>query len=260
MLARTRGAEYSPLMKLVTVTLLACLLPVTAARAETGNEVLGLVDQAINSFTDGTFESKLKIYEPNGTARELAFTTYQKVPGKRLVRFSGPGEVKGMGVLVEDKDTMYVYLPGFQKVRRVGTHVKNQTFMGSDFSYEDMSNTRYGAIYDAKLVSQDDKQWEIELAVKPGVEIEYPRVKMWVLKQAHQPSKILFQDASGKTLKTQEFLDYKQDGANHWGPSRLVVTDHRRNNHKSEIVFTGVKLNTGLKDDLFTQRSLLRGQ
>jgi outer membrane lipoprotein-sorting protein len=165
-----------------------------------------------------------------------------------------------MGVLVEDKDTMYVYLPGFQKVRRVGTHVKNQTFMGSDFSYEDMSITRYGAVYDAKLIGQDDKQWEIELAVKPGVEIEYPRVKMWVLKKEHQPSKIEFQDASGKTLKTEEFKDYKTDGANHYGPSSLTVTDHRRNNHKSEIIFTGVKLNTGLKDDLFTQRSLQRGQ
>jgi outer membrane lipoprotein-sorting protein len=247
-------------MKLVTVTLLAGLLPVTAARAETGTDVLGFVDQAMNSFSDGTFESKLLIREPNGTARELVFTTYQKVPDKRLVRFSSPGDVKGMGVLVENKDTMYVFLPGFQKVRRVGTHVKNQTFMGSDFSYEDMSNTRYGVTYDSKLVKEDDKQWEIDLTVKPGQEIEYPRVKMWVDKKAHQPTKVDYMDASGKVLKTTEYLEYKSDGANHFGPSRVVVTDHRRNEHKSEIVFTGVKLNTGLKDDLFTQRSLIRGQ
>jgi outer membrane lipoprotein-sorting protein len=248
-------------MKLVTVSLPACLLLVTAAaRAETGGDVLTQVDNAMNSFSDGTFESKLLIREPNGQARELVFTTYQKVPDKRLVRFSSPGDVKGMGVLVENKDTMYVYLPGFQKVRRVGTHVKNQTFMGSDFSYEDMSNIRYGTTYDAKLAKEDDKQWELELTIKPGAESEYPRVKMTVDKKAHQPTRIDFMDASGKVLKTEEFIDYHVDGANHYGPSRLVVTDHRRNEHKSEIVFTGVKLNTGLKDDLFTQRSLIRGQ
>src|SRR5262245_53271428 len=91
------------------------------AAADPGSDVLGKVDAAMNSFSDGTFESKLLIKEPNGQAREYAFVTYQKVPDKRLVRFSAPGDVKGMGVLVENKDVMYVFLPGFQKVRRVGT-------------------------------------------------------------------------------------------------------------------------------------------
>ncbi|MGH8324495.1 MAG: outer membrane lipoprotein-sorting protein, partial [Steroidobacteraceae bacterium] len=138
-------------MKLVAVVVVGAALAAAPARAQSGPEILQKVDQAMNSFTDGTFESKLLIREPNGQARELTFTTYQKVPDKRLVRFSSPGDVKGMGVLVENKDTMYVFLPGFQKVRRVGTHVKNQTFMGSDFSFEDMSQTRYSPTYDAKL-------------------------------------------------------------------------------------------------------------
>src|SRR5262245_1717126 len=165
-------------MKLVLVSI--CILVAAPAFAETGPEVLAKVDQAMNSFSDGTFESRLLIKDPSGQAREIGFTTYQKVPDKRLVRFSSPGDLKGMGVLVENKDTMYVYLPGFQKVRRVGTHVKNQTFMGSDFSFEDMSLSRYSPSYDAKLIKADDKSWEIDLAVKPGQEVEYPRVHMWV--------------------------------------------------------------------------------
>src|SRR3954465_14248343 len=131
------------------------LIASAPALAQSGPEVLQKVDHAMNSFADGTFESKLLIHGSNGQARELSFTTYQKVPDKRLVRFSAPGDLKGMGVLVENKDTMYVFLPGFQKVRRVGTHVKAQTFMGSDFSYEDMSLSRYSPTYDAKLVKED---------------------------------------------------------------------------------------------------------
>jgi outer membrane lipoprotein-sorting protein len=243
-------------MKLVLVAMLMVALP---AYAETGPEVLQKVDAAMNNFSDGQFESKLLIREPNGQAREIGFTTYQKVPDKRLVRFNSPGDLKGMGVLVENKDTMYVYLPGFQKVRRVGTHVKNQTFMGSDFSYEDMSQTRYGHTYEAKLVKSDDKSWELELNVKAGQDIEYPKVRMFVDKKAEQPTKIEFMDSGGKVLKTEEYFDYHIDDAKHYGPSRIMVTDWRRNGHKSEIVFLGVKLNQGLKDDLFTQRSLIRG-
>lgn len=238
----------------------AFLTATPALAAETGPSVLAKVDQAMNSFTDGTFESKLRVKEPNGQAREYDFTTYQKVPDKRLVRFSAPGDVKGMGVLMEKKDVMYVFLPGFQKIRRVGTHVKNQTFMGSDFSYEDMSNTRWSPNYDAKLVKEDAKTWELMLTVKKGAEQEFPRVHMWVDKQACQPTKLDFMDGAGKVLKTEEYVDYHIDGPNHWGPAKVVVTDHRRNDHQSEIVFSSVKLNSGLKDELFSQRSLIRGR
>src|SRR6266568_223389 len=238
-------------MKLVLVV--SGILVAGPAFAETGPEVLAKVDQAMNSFSDGTFESKLLIREPNGQAREIGFTTYQKVPDKRLVRFSSPGDLKGMGVLIENKDTMYVYLPGFQKVRRVGTHVKNQTFMGSDFSFEDMSLSRYSPTYDAKLIKADDKSWELELNVRPGQESAYPKVHMWIDKKSNQPTKIDFSDADGKVLKTNEYVGYHIDGENHYGPEKVMVTDHRRNDHKSEIVFTSVKLNSGLTDDLFTQ-------
>ena len=235
------------------------LLTAGTAWADAGADVLAKVDNAMNNFTDGEFESKLFIREPNGSAREIDFTTFQKVPDKRLVRFSAPGDLKGMGVLVENKDVMYVFLPGFQKVRRVGTHVKAQTFMGSDFSYEDMSLSRYSPTYDAKLVKEDANSWELQLNVKAGQEIEYPRVYMWVDKKSNQPTKIDFMDGSGKVLKTSEYVDYHIDDGNHYGPTKVVVTDHRRNDHKSEIVFTHVKLNQGLKDDFFTQRTLIRG-
>jgi outer membrane lipoprotein-sorting protein len=226
----------------------------------TGAELLAKVDTAMNNFTDGQFDSKLLVKEPNGQAREFLFTTYQKVPEKRLVRFSSPGDVKGMGVLVENRETMYVFLPGFQKIRRVGTHVKNQTFMGSDFAYEDMSLTSYSPTYDAKLVGQDAKSYELELAVKPKAEAEFPRIHLTVDKTSMQPTKIECLDANGKKLKTQERIGYTLDPTGvHYNPARIVVVDHRRNDHTSEIIFLGTKLNQGLKDDLFTQRSLIRG-
>src|SRR4051812_31574984 len=109
------------------------LVPTVALADPKGQEVLGKVDKMMNNFSDGVFESKLLVKTPDGSNREYGFTTFQKSPDKRLVRFTSPGDVKGMGVLIESAETMYVFLPGFQRVRRMGTHIKNQTFMGSDF-------------------------------------------------------------------------------------------------------------------------------
>jgi outer membrane lipoprotein-sorting protein len=240
--------------------LLSSFVPSLAQAADpTGPEILLKVDKALNAFTDGTWESKLLVKTPDGQSREFGFVTYQKNPDKRLVRFTSPGDVKGMGVLVENRETMYVFLPGFQRVRRMGTHIKNQTFMGSDFSFEDMSQTTFGAIYEAKLVGQDDASYQLELSQKPGMDLEFPKVKISISKTTYAPLKMEYFDLAGKKLKTQIREDYKKDSGEHWNPGRIVITDHRRNDHTSEIQFTSTKLNTGLSDDLFTQRSLIRG-
>lgn len=236
------------------------LLCATAHADPSAADLLAKVDQALNAFHDAVFESKLVMQQPNGESREYVFTTYQKEPHKRLVRFSAPGDVKGMGVLIENQDTMYVYLPGFQRVRRMGTHIKNQSFMGSDFSFTDMAEIAYGDVYTAKLVGSDDKSWILQLDAKPGQDLEFPRIKLWADKTMFQPTRLDYFDAAGKNLKTQLRLDYHKDSPRHFQPGKIEIIDHRRNDHTSSIVFTASKIDSGLSDDLFSVRSLVRGR
>jgi outer membrane lipoprotein-sorting protein len=268
-LTRAAGAATMRHMKTAAFAmLLLAAAPPTLARAAnepSGAEILRKVDDALNAFKDGIFEAKLLVREPNGQAREFAFTTFQKSDpskpseSKRLVRFTSPGDVKGMGVLVANSEIMYVFLPGFQKVRRVGTHVKNQTFMGSDFSFEDMSQLAFSELYDAKVVGKDDAQWILELTQKAGRDLEFPRLKIYADAKIFQPLRVEYQDAAGKTLKEQFRDQYKQDSPIHWQPMRVRVIDHRRNDHQSEIDFLSTKIDVGLGDDVFSVRSLSRG-
>src|SRR5438034_8947398 len=67
-------------------------------------EVLKLTDKAHGDFTDLTTDSKLIIREPGQSAgREYQFLTISRGNEKRLVRFLAPGDVKGMGMLVEGR-------------------------------------------------------------------------------------------------------------------------------------------------------------
>jgi outer membrane lipoprotein-sorting protein len=237
----------------------ALLLPAAPARAETAEEILSKADDALNRFTDAVWESKLIIREPGGRSREFDFTTYQKLPDKRLAKFNAPGEVKGMGVLVLSQSTLYVFLPGFQRVRRLGSHVKNQTFMGSDFSFEDVGQLRLGTTYSAQLAGADDAHHILDLSLKPGQDTEFPRVKLWVDKKSYVMTRFEYYDKAGTKQKTQIRTDFKSYGA-YSGPGKVTMIDHRRNDHTSEIVFLTTKLNSGLSDDVFTVRALSRGQ
>lgn len=247
-------------MRIPSIALTAVFLTVGASTAladDKGTDVLKKVDGALNSFKDGYFESKLIVRNSGGT-KEYDFTTSQKTPDKRLVLFTAPGDVKGMGILVQGKE-VHVYLPGFQKVRRMGTHVKNQTFMGSNFGFDDFSQIAYADSFDAKVVSEDDKTWTIEMAAKKGIDVEFPKMIMNVDKTTNHPLKVEYYDGAGKKLKTQIRSDYKKDAPNHWQPFKITMIDHRRNDNASDIVFSNTKIDSGLQDDIFTVRSLARG-
>ena len=92
-------------------------------------------------------------YEAGATkGREYQFSQTTKGQ-KRIVRFNAPGDIKGMGFLAEGRDTMYVYPPDMKKIRRMGTHIKAQSVLGSDLTNDDMSEgSGLSSLYKPTLV------------------------------------------------------------------------------------------------------------
>src|SRR5438105_5036688 len=172
--------------------------PIARGGEPTAAEILQLTDKAHGDFVDLTTDSKLIVREPGQAAgREYQFLTISRGNEKRLVRFLAPGDVKGMGMLIENRDTMYAFLPGFQRVRRLGTHVKNQSFMGSDASFEDMAEGAFTGFYEPRLVGTEGNEWILELTLLPGKEAEFPKRKVWIDKTIHQITRLEDYDAKG---------------------------------------------------------------
>lgn len=223
-----------------------------------GNQLLDKADSALDSFADATFESTLIIRRGSG-AREYRFTTFQRGE-RRLVRFTAPGEVKKMGVLVEDRETMYVFLPGFDKVRRMGTHVRSQSFMGSDFSLAEVAQSRLAPLYQARRLGDDAGALRLELTARAGKSPEFPRLELWLDRASLRPTRLECFDAAGARLKTELRSDEKRAGPAALEAGRVTVTDHRHEGRTSEIEYKMTARNQGLPDELFSLRSLARGQ
>jgi outer membrane lipoprotein-sorting protein len=239
------------------------LLAVAAGRASAQNaeEIVKKADIAYGNFADMTVSIEMQIFEPGANSgRKFVFSTFLKGP-KRLVRFTSPEDVKGMGMLLEDRETMYVYLPGFQRVRKMNAHTKGQTFMGSDFGYEDMAESTYTGYWTPKLVGTDGNQWLIDLTPAPGKVAEFPRLRVWFDKVRYLATKIEFYDEKNVKARTEIRADFKRDEGpiEHWSPYTITITDHRRNDHHTTMKFLQSKVNTGLPDELFNQRGLMRG-
>lgn len=221
------------------------------------DEMLQHADVQNNPFRDATLQFTMRIKEPT-SAREVGFILLQKGTQKRLVRFISPNDIKGMAFLVESADIMHALLPAFgNRVRRLGTHVRAQSFMGSDMTYEDFSVTELAPFYNAKLVGLEDGSTILELNQKAGVQHVFPRLKLRLNQRNNTVSKIEYYDVNGSKLRTQIRSDFKQDSATQYLlPQRIVFIDHSRNNHETELILTKSQFNTGLSDELFTTGAL----
>ena len=83
---------------------------------------------------------------------------------KQIIWFMEPKDDRGIAFLKIEHDNrddeMRMWLPAFKKVRRISSKKKSDSFMGSDLSFEDLSNRRlnnndYKRMEDAKWLGID---------------------------------------------------------------------------------------------------------
>jgi len=233
-------------------------LALAAAHAGSGDEILARMDEAMTRGTDYAFEYTAVTEEPGKSPRTMEFDL-ELQGDKRLVGFTAPGDVKGTRVLVLERNQMYVYVPAYRKVRRVASHVTEQGFMGTAFSYEDISTARYAPVFEAELTSETHALWHLELTPREGVDTPYSRLEVDVDKTLVLPVAARLYGATGEHVKTLTSTDLKchEDVC---APMTMKMVDHSRGDASTTISVKSWTVNTGLPDSRFTVRELQRGE
>ena len=228
------------------------------ASAGTGDEHLSQVDARANAPSDTWFEFKAVTQEPGKAAREMAFEV-QNMGTKRLVNFSAPSDMKGTRVLVLSRKQMWVYLPAYKKVRRVASHVKQQGFMGTMYSDEDMSTSHYAKAYEADTVSEDSDTITLKLSPRDKSGSGYGWLEMVVRRDIMLPSEIRFFNGDGRHVKTEKRPEYNCDG-DVCTPKMMKMVDHTRGDAWTSLSAEARKVNQGISESVFSVRNLERGR
>jgi hypothetical protein len=184
-----------------------------------------LADKAREAIESSNFEmtSTLRILDDKGRERVrkmwMATRNFGGVT-KSMIRFREPAEVSGMAMLVFDyvdkPDDMWIYLPALRKERRIVADEKAKSFMGSEFSNNDLSvpeteRFTYNLLEDeqsgnrkchkVEAICQDDQAQK---------EYGYSSKVMWIDALSFLTLKIEFFDGRGQLSKIQHFNGYKK--------------------------------------------------
>ena len=220
---------------------------------------------------DSRAEMRMRLFDRQGRVRErvLTLSTLRGVGAagdKTLVRFLYPNDIKNTGLLVwehpEADDERFLYLPALGRVRRIAGEEKQESFVGSDLSYEDIGGrdvadyTYSFADANATWTAPDGSRhpaWALESRAKDS-HADFPRSVSLVLKDRFI---IVHADIFNPRNERAKVFDLRRmdrvDGI--WTVLDLVVVNERQNT-KTELTTTSISYNRGLKDDDFSRRQL----
>jgi len=214
------------------------------------------------------------LIDKNGKKRTRNLHTYGKDFGAdehKIMFFKSPADVKNTAFLTYDydkaskDDDQWLYLPALKKVKRIPSSDKSSSFMGSDFSYFDMTD-RDLSDYDFKLLKETKvrgkEAWMIESTPRNKKVIKesgYTKTVAIVRKDNYVVVRAINFMRNGK----KKYMDiqklHQQSGV--WLADRVTMTTKKgkRMIHKTILNFKNIKLNKSIADSMFTTRRLEKG-
>jgi len=227
-----------------------------------------------NSGRDSRADLRMRLIDRQGRVRERALTMLRlrgdKGKGDRaLIRFTYPNDIRNTGFLVWEHpgadDERFLYLPALGRVRRIAGQEKDESFVGSDLSYEDIGGrdlADYTYAFTADDVSWTDPAgkrnpaWLLESKAKdPNAQL--PRSVSFVLKDSFI---ITAADVFNRRNERVKHFEVKRiervEGI--WTALNLVMSNEHENT-RTELTTTKIDYNVGLTEDDFSRRQLETG-
>jgi hypothetical protein len=232
------------------------------------------LNETTRKWTDRSQQLRISIVDRRGSEsrRELEVLTKRYGPdaSRSIMFFRAPPAVQGIGFLQwlspQEPDRQWLYLPALKRTRQISGGARTESFVGTDFSYEDLSIM--ADVLDwgedkapaslAGMESIDGHDCDIiELTPTAAADVSYGKIRLWLGRDDNVVHKYEFQDAQGQLAKTLLLSDIRDVGGI---PSayRLEMRNERTGSHTT-VELTALSYNIGLDDDVFTQRRLEKG-
>ncbi|MEW6108912.1 MAG: outer membrane lipoprotein-sorting protein [Nitrospirota bacterium] len=208
----------------------------------------------------------MKLVSKGGQERIREMTMLRKNFGetggnqKYFIYFFQPADVKDMTFMVNKypakDDDRWLFVPAINMVRRIAAQDKRSSFVGSDFTYEDVSgrdieDDTHALTKEEKLGGRD---CYIVKSTPKASDVDYSFRLSWIDKGNYLPLKEEYYDRKGELYKVftaDEVKDVK---------GFPTITKRTMKNllsgHRTEVSYLKTDYNIGIDDSLFSERFL----
>ncbi|MDH4317682.1 MAG: outer membrane lipoprotein-sorting protein [Desulfobulbaceae bacterium] len=237
---------------------------------ETGQQIMQKAEERDRGFGDYTASMRMVLHNKQGekSERSIRVMVMEGVEDgdKTLAIFDTPADVKGTAFLTHSRkasdDDQWLYLPALKRVKRIAPRNKSGSFMGSEFSYEDIGGRvlekyEYKRLEDAPLEGQDC--FVIEEHPKDAENSGYSKLVTWLDKQDYKILKVEYYDRKQAVLKTLTSMDYQKYSDKYWRAAEMYMYNHQTGK-STTLYWSKYDFGKGLTDRDFDKNSLSRAR
>jgi outer membrane lipoprotein-sorting protein len=239
----------------VVLAFLLTLVPLTAGAADV-EDVLARMRKAIEPPSDMRADFEMTMTNKQGESLKWSGQYFRKPGpegGVHLI-FQSPIDLRGTEITArhdpEGHEHMRIYLPSLRRVRDLSGDMRGESFLGTDFNYEDIGLGRIES--EENSVEEDGKvdgRACYRLVSKPTHGWWYGKVVRSIDKKTYLPLRTEYYDRSEILWKVRTLADVKTV-AGHPTPTRITM-ETVPNGTSTTVMFTDVTYDAALSPALF---------
>src|SRR6056297_1686454 len=220
----------------------------------TGNEIMEKVYYR-DEGDDRKGNLTMTLVNARGDKRVRKLRQFYKDYGdteKKIMFFLSPADVRNTSFMnwsyndPAKDDDQWIYLPALRRVKRISSDSKDDYFMGSDFTYDDLGERHPDEDRHTVLREENyngESCYVVE-SIPVGNDNTFSKTVSWIARDKWIGLKREYYDKKGKLYKTLNIKDYERiDG--YWLITNMLMKDLDRD-HSTRIEMENIKFDTGL--------------
>ena len=223
--------------------------------AFSANDIIKNVQHNIQS--DSGYSNVTMVVTTSRGDRTMKMESWNRGNDKSFIKILYPKQDNGITFLKIDT-TMWQYVPKIEKTIKIPSSMMMQSWMGSDFTNDDMS--KESSIVDdyiPTITSEDAQNYILTLIPKLDAPVVWGKIIMTIQKEHFIPLKAVYFDEDGKEKRVLEYSDIKIVGTRYF-PAVMTLIPSDKENNKTVVTMDEINFDTPIEDSRFTMSALKR--
>ncbi|MFH4559739.1 outer membrane lipoprotein-sorting protein [Vibrio diabolicus] len=240
-----------------TFCVLACVLLSSFSYAESAFDIVQKSDQAMRGKSSYS-EATMKIVRPDWS-RSMTMKSWTKGTELSLVLVTAPAKDKGSASLKRHRE-MWNWVPSIERVIKIAPSMLSQSWMGSDFTNDDLINQSSIVVdYQHQLLQSEtfdgDKVWVIDALAKPYAPVVWSKVRLWISQTSFLQRKVEFYDEFDELVNVLTTYDVKTLGGRDVA-TRMEMQPIDKPGNKTVLITHEAQFDFDIDDDFFSQQQM----
>ncbi len=229
----------------------------STAFSQNATDIIKKADELMRAKSSYT-ELTMKIIKPNWN-REMSMKVWALEPNYALIYISAPARDKGT-VTLKRKNEVWNWLPSAQKVIKIPPSMMLQSWMGSDFTNDDL--VRESSVindYTHKIIGEEKIEgfdcYKIQLTPKPEAGVVWSKIITWIAKDSYLQPLTEYYDENDKVVKKFVGSEIKMmDGRRIFTYWEMIPFDKPGN--KTVMQYEKIQFNIKIDESFFSEQNM----